>query len=357
MKISIKSIAAALSLSPQAVSSALNGKSGTSKVSPETALRVKSYAKKVGYRPSLAGKALRSNSLGQIGIIVESDFGNLQRIPVLEMGSIIGLNSFLLENDWHLNVIEDKGERIEGQALPRYLREHVVDGVIICSHSPERDKALLSDLKRFSIPTVLLNSPNEYNNVILDDHTGAQAATQHLIENGHRDIVFVGDRVNHYSYLERLNGYRETMRAAGLKPQDYAMNLAFARDMGHLARLEFYDQRGREMVRDLIKTQRPTALFCYDDHLALVVMRSLQEAGYSIPKDISVMGYNDMPYMGMIYPSLTTVRVDFYRMGQLAGEMLVELIKKPRQPIPSKILKPELVVRETCRSLRQAGGR
>lgn len=352
MKVSIKSIAAALRLSPQAVSSALNGKSGTSKVSPETAVRVKSYAQKVGYRPSLAGKSLRSNSLGQIGILVESDFGNLHHIPVLQMGAIIGLNSYLLQNDWNLNVIEDTGQRVAGKALPRYLREHVVDGVIVCSSSPERDVALLADLKRFSIPSVLVNSPHEYNNVILDDRTGAQLATRHLIDAGHRDIVFVGDRVNHYSYSERLSGYRDTMTASGLRPFDYDMNLSFGHDMTYLARLEYYDQRGRALVNDLIKARRPTALFCYYDHLALVVMRALREAGYSVPGDISLVGYDDMPYMDMLSPAFTTVHSDFYRMGQLAGEMLVQLIKNPKQPIPSKIVVPELVIRESTRSLK-----
>jgi DNA-binding LacI/PurR family transcriptional regulator len=347
LRVSIRDIARDLNLSRQAVSAALNGTSGTSKVSPATAERVLAHARSLNYRPSLAAKAMRTKSLRQIGIIMDSDYGSRRHAPLLQMDAALGLGTCLQAHGWNLNIIEDKGARSPDMPLPSYLREHSLDGVVNCSTSEERERVLRQDLQRFGIPCIHLNSPGEYNSVTLDDRLGAELATRHLIERGHSRILFVGPESIHHSLSERLAGFRDTMQTAGLHPESHILK------SGDIARLD-YEERltglrnmADEFVAKTLPALKPTALFCYDDTLAMRLLRPLNAAGLRVPQDISLVGFNDSAYMDLLDPALTTVRADFYQMGVVAGEMLLKLMAKPKCRIPSKMVTPTLVVRDS----------
>ena len=347
---SLKKIAADLNLSVAAVSAAMGG-CGTARVSEETAARVRAYAQKVNYRPSLAGKALRSQHLHQIAILVEGDFGEQFRSgPITDFPAIFGLNNFLRDRDWQLHIIDDCGHRTEQEPLPRYLRERFIDGLVVSSTSEKRNDVLKSDFARFSIPAIFMNAVGEYNCISIDDHLGACLAARHLIELGHQNILFVGTASQHYSIAERKNGYQQTLKAAGLRPSVYVL------EEGHAEETETYKRRlarnkesGQRFLEKAFLKQRPTGIVCYDDRVALIVMKALYVGGFNVPKDVSIVGFNDMPFMDMLPVSLTTVRADFHLIGRLAGELLLDLIQKGDAHLPSPIIKPELAVREsTC---------
>jgi LacI family transcriptional regulator len=103
----------------------------------------------------------------------------------------------------------------------------------------------------------------------------------------------------------------------------------------------------REVIDDLIPRYQPTAVVCYSDTIALTVSRALLTAGFTLPGDISVTGYNDLPLVDNIYPPLTTVRSDFYQLGKMAGEMLMELLQSPKTELNSRFICPQLIVRNT----------
>jgi DNA-binding LacI/PurR family transcriptional regulator len=353
--VTTKTIAADLGLTTAAVSIALNPpKSGTSKVSAATAARVRAYAAKLNYRPSLASRAMKFRQMRQIGFLVESDFGVRRRPPTVEMPAIFGLNDFLDAKGWHLNIIQDEGERRDGLQLPRYLQEKGLDGVIVCSRSQKRDDTITHDLKRFSIPAVFLNATREFNCVGLNDRWGGALATRHLIDLGHRNIVFFGRNSLHSSLGERLSGYRQVMETEGLTPFSWVQENAPEDELDYPSRVASHHALGQWFVREIYRRQRPTAIFCYDDGLALILLRGLHEAGISVPGEVSVMGFNDMPLIDMLTVSLTTVRSDFYSMGRLAGEFLFKLMENPAEPLPSIMVEPELVLRETTRQLSPA---
>jgi len=222
-RITIKKIAADLNLSIAAVSAAL-GSRGTSKVSAKTAERVRAYAAQVNYQPSLMSKAMRSQRLSQVAILVESGgFEPDVRKPpiVVDVPAIFGLNDFLREREWQLNIIEDRGRRSGETPLPRYLRERFLDGVVVISTSEERNQILRKDFTRFSIPAVFLNAAGEYNCITVDDRGGISTATRHLLDLGHRNILYVGTDTLHESRVEREGGYREVMEAESLNAPIY----------------------------------------------------------------------------------------------------------------------------------------
>jgi DNA-binding LacI/PurR family transcriptional regulator len=350
--VTTKTIASDLGLTTAAVSIALNPpKSGTSKVSAATAERVRAYAAKLNYRPSLASRAMKFRRLQQIGLVLHSDFGVRRHYPTVEMPAIFGLNEFLDSKGWHLNIINDSGDRGAEVKMPRYLQEKGIDGVVVCSRSSQRDETIDHDLRRFSIPAVYLNATGPYNCVGLDDHWGGAEATRHLIDFGHREIVFLGRRSLHPSVLARQAGYEEAMKRAGLTPFSFIEESPAVSANDYQARLALHRAMGQKFVQEILLARRPTAIFCYDDGLALVLMRALHDAKISVPEEVSIIGFNDLPYMDIMPPPLTTMRSDFYEMARRAGEFLFQLIEDPSRPVPSVQFRPELVVRETTRRL------
>jgi len=232
--------------------------------------------------------------------------------------------------------------------LPRYLRERFLDGLVVSSTSEKRNEALDKDFTRFSIPAVFLNAAREYNSVSVDDRGGIIKATRHLIDLGHRNILYVGTDSPHYSNAERESGYRETLEAAGLPAPVYFIEEGTNDDRWEYERRTAANQVARRLFLEKIYLkQRPTGIVCYDDRVAMAVMKALAEARFDVPGDVSIVGFNDMPFMDMLPVSLTTVHADFHAMGCLAGELLLDLIHTGAARVPSPIVKPELVVRQS----------
>ncbi|MEZ0217354.1 MAG: LacI family DNA-binding transcriptional regulator [Rariglobus sp.] len=348
----IVDIARHLGVSARTVSQALSAHEGsTTRISPDTAQKIQELAARWNYRPDISARAMKGRMLKQAGILTESDFGPRRHHPVIEMPAILGLNSFLQEHDWHLNIIEDKGIRDPSSLLPRYLRERFLDGVVVASSSAVRDTALAADFERIKMRAVFLNVPGEVNCITLDDRHGVSLATRHLLEQGHTRIAFVGNQSTHHSHRLRLAGFQSTMRSAGLPTLAYTLDKK-TEPLDYQLRMEAHAINGHDFIESFYTKERPTALVCYDDTVALRLMTALQQAGFSIPVDVSIVGYNDMPFVDLIHPSLTSVRSDFYAMGRAAGELLLKLIKGPKASHPSVLFKPELIVRGSTRPPR-----
>ena len=294
---------------------------------------------------------MRSRRLEQVGIVIQYDF-DARVIPIVTMPAILGLDSFLRGQDWQLNTIEDSGERIEEETLPRYLREHFLDGVVVCSTSKNRDKILKRDFEKFSIPAIFLNAIGTHNCISIDDRFGAGVATRHLVELGHRKLLFVGPQTDHYSGTERMAGYRKVLEGDNIPaPVHLFPRMGVEQKLGYELRLEHNYDAGRRFVEEVYSKQQPTGIVCYDDRVAMILMKGFFDAGIKVPTEVSVVGYNAMPFMDMLTTPLTTVRTDFYMLGRFAGRMLLELIENDESPLRSQIVKPELVVRQSTRRM------
>jgi DNA-binding LacI/PurR family transcriptional regulator len=176
---------------------------------------------------------------------------------------------------------------------------------------------------------------------------GAVLATRHLVSLGHRNIVFLGGNASHPSLAARQSGYQQVIEKEGLRPCSIIHETGAQEDMERLERLKAHSEFGQWFVREVYLKEHPTAIFCYDDGYALMMLRAFYQAGISVPRDVSVIGFNDMPFVDSMPVSLTTMRSDFYSMGCLAGELLFKIMEDPSHPLPSVILKPTLIVRES----------
>lgn len=350
-------IAKQLDVSPRTVSQVLSGsKNSTTRVGALTAKRIQDLAGKLNYRPSGLARAMRGKGLKQVGFIVEYNLDRGRMAPHIAMPAILGASDYLTSQDWHLRIIRENSDDAPAEMVPKYLQEHVVDGVILNASMSAKDDAVLKDLGKYRVPRVVLNGSSEYNTVCLDDFSGIQQAVNHLIGIGHTRIAYVGTRVGgdhsgskHHSLAVRQNAYRDVMTAAGLVPHVWNYQSEIPNEeRRESVREELRDKRGQEFLNYYLQS-RPTAVVCYSDMDAMLVRQVLDFNKIRIPEDVSIVGYDDLPNVCMFNPPLTTVRSDFYRMGWVAAEMLLKLARQESDTIASVIVQPELVIRKsTC---------
>ena len=217
------------------------------------------------------------------------------------------------------------------------LRARQVDGFIAAS-ARTQDRAL-EELIDSGVPLALVNRrflDGRIPAVAVDDRDGAHLAVEHLASLGHTRIAHLGAPQTISTGSERLKGFLEAMSTVGLEVDDELIVLGEALREHEGARL------GREL---LARGREFTAIVAANDLMALGCYDALAERGLSCPADVSVVGFNDMPFASRFSPPLTTVHVPQYEMGVAAAELLLERIADASAPPRERLLAPSLVVR------------
>ncbi|HMN26545.1 MAG TPA: LacI family DNA-binding transcriptional regulator [Caldilineaceae bacterium] len=301
-------------------------------VSEPTRQKVLKAANELGYRPNLIARSLRKEQTLTVGIIVENILSPF--IPPI----IRGIQSSLKEHDY-LSIILDSNwdPVIETEAVER-LGMRQIDGIIFVEsylRSPDEVSPLID--KPYLFVHRLFNSLGA-NSIVPDDRYSARLVVRHLAELGHRRIAFINGPEEWDAASNRLAGYQEELAARGIpfdpllvKPGDWQVQ------SGYLAAQQLL---GIE--------QRPAAVFAANDLMALGVIYAAQEAGLHVPGDIAIVGYDDRDFAGFVRPALTTVRMPCEKMGQIAAESLLRLIRGEVKVIEPTLVRGELVVRQSC---------
>ena len=348
--VTLADVARYVNVSPRTVSQVLNGsENATTRVSEETARKVREAAEALKYRPSASARAMKGKGLRQVGFILEYEFLDGRVPPVIGMPAVLGIGDYLAEKDWNLSICREQRGGLGSSRLPRYLREHSVDGLILNSSSPAKDARVLEELRKFEIPHVVLNGSSPSNSICLDDVAGIQKALEHLIQLGHSRIVYVGKKEEtHHSVGVRRNAYLEGMSQAGLLPQVWHYGTGSVAEQSEKSQISKRRAESRGIV-EYFREKQPTAFLCYSDMDALHVSQALLGAGVRVPEDVSIVGYDDLPYVYLNHPALTTVRSEFYQLGWEAAKMLLQLVAEPSSELPSVVIQPEMIVRNsTC---------
>jgi LacI family transcriptional regulator len=227
----------------------------------------------------------------------------------------------------------------EELALIRLLRGKRVDGMLI--YPLQEDERYIEELKNGPVPFVFLNRHTDAldcDYVMNDNFYGAFLAVNHLIEKGHKEITYICAKPTASSGQERISGCKEAMRKNELPLQDL-----------HIEICEETIECCYKLVSDLLSQNKTiSALFVWDDRLAVGARRAILEAGKKIPDDIAMVGYDDIEISEYLFPSLTTVRQPSYQIGNTATKILLDKIESDgNHKVRKDILKPELIVRQT----------
>jgi LacI family transcriptional regulator len=195
------------------------------------------------------------------------------------------------------------------------------------------------------IPYVLVNRYSSERDVFVgvDDVLGTTLATQHLLSLGHTRIAHLAGPSNASSAADRRAGYRKALERAGILPSpEMEPETDYLEGGGH---------RAMSMLLELRDV--PTGVVCVSDRVAVGALDAIAERGLRVPQDVSVVGFNDLPVASYVHPKLTTIRVPFTKIGEMAAQLLIRQIAERAKPVPERVLfPPELIVRASS-GLRQ----
>jgi alanine racemase len=328
-RVTISEVALAAGVSKTAVSFAFNN---PERLGQATLDRILSVAREVGYAPHPAARALSMRRSGSIGILIPQRLKTVFANPF--MAELIqGIGEFSEAHDLTLLLVPP----LDG-SLESAIRAASVDGFISLGLSP--DDPAIQTMDRLGIPAVLIDSESASGHpaVNVDDAGGAEAAARHLLQLGHRDIALVmlpptsSQRWPTPVTARRLAGYRKALDKAGAgEPFMLTAGATLVAGARAFAALP----KGR---------RRPTGVLVMSDMAAIGLLAAAQAAGLSVPEDLSVVGYDDLPMAAWTNPTLTTVHQPIVEKGRLAAGLLIRRLqgKSVSSPPP---LSTQLVVR------------
>lgn len=331
--ITLKEIAAEAGVSVMTVSNVINNK--TSKVSPQTAQRVREIIQKHHYQPNMAARTLSSKASRIIVMLLplwHETADSLLLDPYV--GQLAGyIETLLRERGYYVMLCSF---READQALT-LIRTWQADGAILMI--PHEDDITRKLIRRSSAPLVVIDRKYDdlpMHAVCLNDRKGGYISTHYLLEMGHRRIGFAGPTIDASSVIhDRYMGYCDALAEYGISP-----NPAWTFD-------EYFHQEGGETIGSLLidMPDRPTAMVCTEDLIACGIMRAYQERGLNTPGDISIVGFDDTMPSRLISPAVTTVKQDVYYKASSAVDMLMDVIEHPENGEHYVMLDVELLER------------
>ncbi len=338
--VTLKDVASRAGVHPATASRALSPET-TALVSEDTARRVRDAAKALDYRPNPVARSLRSRRSHTIGVLIP-DLNNPLFPPIVR-----GLEDRLAEVGYVALIGNTDSDDQRERFVFEQMRARHVDGFVLAT--AHLRSSLLAEAARADLPVVLINriaQDQRFSSVSVDNESGIRMAVAHLAALGHRRIAHIAGPQDLSTGLNRYRGFVTAMAASGLPVDPELVVFATA----------FSVEEGLRCSRALLATPgQCTAIAAGNDMLAVGSYAALDETGLSCPEDISVVGFNDMPFIDRLRPPLTTIRFPHYQVGTEAAHLLLERIAEHGGPVKILYLAPELVVRGSTARIAPGG--
>lgn len=313
---------------------------GTAQVSEERRLRVEKAIEAIGYKHNAVARSLKTGRTLTIGVVV----GDITNPFYTDVVAVI--QQELHRSGYAVMLCcNDRSAELQAEHIS-LLRNRMVDGLII---SPVgNDEQLQAALKGARIPVVLVDRTlrdDLYDAVVLDNRAAVTEAMQYLLSLGHRRIGFISGHPASYTGRERLEGYRASLKAAGIPVEDELCQL------GGFRAEEAYTSA----LRLLTGPNPPTAIFPANNLMMIGTMKAVRDLGLNCPDDISVVGFDDFPWAEAFIPQLTTIAQPVRQFGEESVRLLIGRLaeKTKRMPPRHVVLRGELKVRTSCQALPQ----
>jgi len=328
--VTLVEIARVADVSVSTVSRALSN--GNYPLKDETRQRILKLAKEMGYQPNLVARSLQSNRSHLVGVIVDR-----MQSP-FAAATVQGIQDGLRNAGYTISIAySNRDQNLAIEAIQTFYRHQVAGLVILNSWLHTYNDPILSLQDR---PFVFVNrvfSNCMGNCVGPGDRYGAQLATQHLVDLGHRRIGYINGMADWIEAQNRLTGYRDVLEKHDL-PVDEAL----------IRQGDWGVDSGYKATQELLALEnRPTAIFASNDIMALGAIYAIHEAGLEIPADVAIVGYDDRDFAAWIRPGLTTIRMPSYEMGQAAARLLMKQFAREELEDATQI-PGKLIIRESC---------
>jgi LacI family transcriptional regulator len=332
IRATLSMVATKSGVSPSTVSRILNG---TAQVNEDKKAQVLAVIEELGFKPNLAARSLaggRTMSVGVLTQYIDSPFYGEALRGIEDELRIAGYAPIFVSGHW------DEEEELNRLAM---LEERNVDGIIILTGKLS-DETLIKISK--TLPVVItgrqLNSDNLFS-IDFDNIEGACLAVKHLHSLGHREVAFISGLLDHPDAIQRLDGYRSEVARRKMKQDDALIIYSDFQESGGFKAMSTLIGRGVHF----------TAVIAANDQMAYGARLALDRAGFRVPDDVSLIGFDDLPHSAFTLPPLTTVRQSIYEIGIAAAKAMLDLLKNKKPP--SKFIEANLIVRESTRINRR----
>jgi LacI family transcriptional regulator len=332
-KMTLEDIAQIAGVSRSTVSRVINDHPN---VSDRVRQRVWEVVNRTGYQPNQAARSLASQRSNIIGLVVPrsvSIFFTDPYLPHLTQGIAQACNQY----DYTLSLFLFYTEEDERKLLPRLLHRGLVDGLVV--QSTNADDQLFKQLDQSEIPYVVAGRPMNVSRtsyVDVDNVAGAYNGVRHLVHSGRKRVGIIYPPLDTTVGVDRFEGYKKALHESNL---EYEACLCVEGD---------FTESGGYYAAQRLLAHQPDAIFASSDMMAVGALRAVREAGLSVPEDIAIVGFDDLPPAARATPPLTTIRQPIRQMGMKLVETLLDIIEKGTDPPRRTIMDTELVIRASC---------
>jgi len=343
--VTIKDIAKKANVSTATVSYVLNDSAQISEATREKVLKI---VDEMNYKRNNIAKSLRTNKTNTIGVIVED-------MTVFNSPKIIdGINKYVEEHGFHIILSNLRLNKKIGNSYEEVFKHseeinetidvlltRQIDGIIYIGEHTRDVSNIMGNVKKPVVYTYCYSSQENSYSVNYNDKLAAYQATNYLINLGHEKIAVISGMINSKPSHERLQGYQQALI-------DYNLNL----DPSLIRTGNWEYETGFELSKELLKSNnRPTAVFAFNDLMAVGVIDGAESLGYKVPADLSVIGFDNREFSHFFKPKLTTIDLPLAKMGQEATRILIDLIDKKKIEENSLQIECEFIKRESVTSV------
>jgi LacI family transcriptional regulator len=331
--VTIKDIAKALGISTSTVSRALRD---SYEISPETKQLVLDCAEKLNYRPNPIAQSLKERRSRSIGVVV-CEIANSFFSQIIN-----GIESIAYDKGYNV-IISQSNESYEREIMDlHYLSSRSVDGLLISLSTETNDISHLQSLHLKGLPIVMFDRVSheiKTHNVVVDNFKGAYEATEHLLQQGYKNIAAIANSEFLSITEERLAGYKSALEQHNIKHNPAYIKHCFYGGM------EFSEIEDAVNKLFTLK-QKPDAIVTMSDKLTTGCLKTLMRRGISVPNDIALVGFSNSDIAELLNPPLTVIRQPALEMGKAATELLLQLIesKRPVTQFENRVMTPELIL-------------
>ncbi|WP_420315866.1 LacI family DNA-binding transcriptional regulator [Ekhidna sp.] len=319
----IKDIAKELGISPSTVSRALKDHF---EISEDTKKAVRRVAEELNYQPNSLALSLRYSKSNTIGVIVPE-------IVHFFFSTVISGIEDIAQSKGYNVIITQSNESVEREMMNiQTLFNNRVDGVLVSLSKESFDYSHFEVMMQKGLPIVFFDRvPDtlDTSKITVDDFQGGYQATEHLIKQGYKRIAHLAGPQNLDITLERLNGFKKAHEDAGLTIEDSLIVYNQASNEGEAYAATY----------ELLKTQKPDAIFASNDLAAMGAIKAAQKYGKNVPQDFGVVGFSNWQFTALTNPSISTIEQPGFEMGQHAAELLIKQIESEEEEITSESMK------------------
>lgn len=330
MTVTLAEIAQVAEVSVSTVSRALSNRNYPLK--EENRLRIRKLAEEMGYKPNLVARSLQSNRTHLVGVIVDR-----MQSP-FAAATVQGIQDGLRNAGYSISIAySNRDQNLAIEAINSFYSRQVDGIVILNSWLHNYNDPILSLQDRPFVFVNRLFGNSTQNCVGPGDLYGAQLATKHLVDLGHRRIGYINGMQDWIEAQNRLSGYKDVLMKHNL-PVDEAL----------IRQGDWGVDSGYQAAQELLGLEeRPTAIFAANDIMALGAIYASQDAGLKVPADVAIVGYDDRDFAAWIRPTLTTIRMPSAEMGQAAARLLLKQFAG-EEPEDATQIPGKLIIRESC---------